>query len=406
MKFIAPIPDRKYYLWQSLVQIANFREMGYEQDLHIPIINRGKLNDLFLAVINNKDLKCHFHVYPDTRTAKNYSASMKPFLMGKYFEQFPDEAVKTYCYLDADCIFTKPMDFAPFEKDDNTWYGSNTAGYTGEKYIKKKGEQLWYDMLKIADLDPVLIDGKKGWEIGAQYFIKNCPSDLWFDIERKSVEGYKFMHETKKKYHPETEKYHIQIWCSEMYYTQYEALRRGIKLQVSDLMQFHWAGHNILEWYHKPFFHDAGQTSKTETGVHFCKQAYNGKSPFKRDIKVEIKSASYKYLELIRRTEQYFPDLVDLFVQHDNGAKVLKPKQEEQININNQILKIVKAEYGNKDVKAIVEKRITDNRIKIKAENALFGDPQPNRKKQLNVVYSLNDKVFNVSVKENDMFVI
>ena len=451
MQFIIPTPDKKYYLWQILVQIANFREMGYEQDMHIPIIYfNNKPSDILNKLIASKDLKCHFYLFPDDRKDKTYSASMKPYLMYKYFEKFPERQSDVYNYLDSDVVFTQPMDFTPFMQDD-IWYGSDTRSYTGVSYIKSKGEHVFNKMCEICEVDPQKIIDADENSIGAQYFIKNNTAQLWREISDKSVEMYKyFIQEEKvfigslKMFNPDSFEYKkgdelqfenrkyvvkkdhisnkdnmpkdntelysivhaIQKWAAEMYATQYIAVKYGYKLKKSDLMQFHWAGHNILEWYHKPFFHDAGQTSKTETGIHFCKQAYNDKSPFKRDIKVEIKSASYKYLELIRRTEQYFPDLVDLFVQHDNGAKVLKPKQPEQININNQILKIVKAEYGNKDVKAIIEKRIADNRIKIKAENALFGDPQPNRKKQLNVVYYLNDKVFNVTVKENEMLVI
>ena len=51
---------------------------------------------------------------------------MKPWLMGRFFEQFPEETSSVYNYLDPDCVFTRPMDFAPFVAGDDTWYGSDT----------------------------------------------------------------------------------------------------------------------------------------------------------------------------------------------------------------------------------------------------------------------------------------
>ncbi len=309
MKFIVPIPDHKYYLWQTLVQIQNFKEMGYEQDAHYPVIYFGnEPSEIAKKISTSKDVKCHFHFYKDERENKSYSASMKPWLMGKYFSDFPEESKNTYAYLDSDCVYTHPIDFAPFEQDDNTWYGSNTEGYTGENYIREKGDGLWYEMLEIAGLDPKLIEGKKGWEIGAQYYVKNCPADLWFEIEEKSVAGYKHMVATKDKYKPESHQYPIQAWCSEMYYTQYVAIRRGINLKVSPLMDFLWTNHNILDWYKKPFFHAAGVPKHNDRDL--CKIDFQS-SPFKKDFSyVDINSASYRYGELIKRCEKYFPSLI------------------------------------------------------------------------------------------------
>ena len=309
MKFIVPIPDHRYYLWQTLVQIENFKEMGYEQNAHYPVIYFGnEPSEIAKKISTSKNVKCNFHFYKDERENKSYSASMKPWMMGKYFSDYPQEANNTYAYLDSDCIFTQPMDFTPFEQADNTWYGSDTAGYTGEKYIREKGDQLWLDLLNIAELNPELINGKKNWEIGAQYFIKNCPADLWFDIERKSIVGYKHMGDTAHIYKPPNHEYPIQKWCSEMYFTQYEAIRRGFELKVSPLMQFLWTNHNMLDWHKKPFFHCAGVPKNN--GKDFCKIDYQS-SPFKKDLSyVDIHSASYKYAELIKRTEKMFPDLV------------------------------------------------------------------------------------------------
>lgn len=354
MKFIIPAPDTKYYLWQLLVQIANFREMGYEQDMHIPImIFNNKQTDILTKLINSKDLKCHFYPFNDTREDKGYSASQKPYLMYKYFEKFPERKEDVYNYLDPDVVFTHPMDFTPFIQDD-IWYGSDTRSYTGVSYIKSKGEHVFNKMCEICEVDPQKIIDADENSIGAQYFIKNNTAQLWKDIYEKSLKMYRYFIEEEKEFFkgladfiPESHEYKkgdevrfgkdkyivtrdhissneklpdkakdlysvfypVQKWAAEMYGTQYVAVKNGIQLKKSDLMQFHWAGHKD-RWHSKPYFHDAGLFSKQPDGVNFCKIFYHTITPFKKDIAVDISSVSYRYVELIKRTEKYFPDLI------------------------------------------------------------------------------------------------
>ena len=45
MEFLVPVPDNDYYLWQMLVQIAHFRELGYEQDAHYLVVYFGEPSD-------------------------------------------------------------------------------------------------------------------------------------------------------------------------------------------------------------------------------------------------------------------------------------------------------------------------------------------------------------------------
>lgn len=70
------------------------------------------------------------------------------------------------------------------------------------------------------------------------------------------------------------------------------------------------------------------------------------------------------------------------------------------------ILKIIKAEYGGKDVKDIIESRIKNDSIKITVGNVLFGDPKPFTEKYLNVTYSINKCEYTNIFKEESVFAI
>lgn len=308
MKFVIPLPDSPYYLWQALVQMTNFRELGYEDEAHYPIVYfNDRPSDLLVRLWESDDLRAFLHLYPDTRTETSYSASMKPWLLGKFFEQFPAEAQSVYNYLDPDCVFTRPMDFTPLQGDDNVWYGSSTRSYTGAQYIRAKGDQLFLDLCAIAEVDPSQVLAHDENSIGAQYLIQNAGADFWFSVERKSVAAYRHMVATAGQYHPDGHQYPIQAWCAEMHMQQFETIRAGFVPRATPLMNFCWANGTLEAWDSAPYFHDAGQA--VEDGVHFCKITWQS-SPFRKEISVSPQSASSRYVALIKRTEEMFPDLV------------------------------------------------------------------------------------------------
>jgi hypothetical protein len=307
VKFIIPFPDSPYYLWQVLVQIMNFRKMGYEQDAVYPVSYfQGKPSALLMRLVNSPDIKAKFHLYPaEERKDRSYSAANKPWLMGKFFEQFPEET-GVFNYLDPDVVFTNAMDFEPFIHDDK-WYGSSTKSYTAITYIKSKSEQLLTDLCNIAEVSVESVEANDHNSIGAQYFIKNCAADFWFDIARKSTVGFKHMNDTAKIYKKPEDPYPIQAWASEMYFTQYEMIKRGIEPVASELMKFSGANHHISDWEAKPYFHNA--MVPKENGRDFCKITYQT-SPFRKNIVVSDQSISCKYVELIKETEKEFANLI------------------------------------------------------------------------------------------------
>lgn len=307
MQFLIPVPDHRYYLWQMLVQAAHFREVGYEDDAHFLIVYFGEPSETLRRLYESDDLRCYLHAYPDTREERGYSASMKPWLLAQYFDQFPEQVSVVHNYLDPDVMFTHPMDFTPFERDDGRWFGSDTRSYTGAQYIREKGEQLFLDLCAIADVSPDLVLEHDHNTIGAQYFIKDAGADFWSNVERNSVRAYHHMVETAERYKPEGHQYPIQAWCSEMYMQQFETLRAGFTPVADERLQFHWANHDAASWDDRAYFHNAGVTR--ENGRDFCKIRWQS-SPFRKEITVAPESASSRYVEMIRRTEEMFPDLI------------------------------------------------------------------------------------------------
>lgn len=72
-------------------------------------------------------------------------------------------------------------------------------------------------------------------------------------------------------------------------------------------MDFSWATSPVELWSERPYFHDAGQPH--EGGHHFCKLTWQS-SHIRKEIQVSPSSESYHYVELTRRTETMFPNLI------------------------------------------------------------------------------------------------
>jgi len=309
IKFIIPIPDISYYLWQALVQINNFRRIGYEVETHYLV---GCFNNTKTEILNyfldSVNIKSKFHVYQDTREDKIYSASLKPWLMSQYFKEFPEEKNDVYIYLDADVIFLKPVDWYKFT-DDDIWYESDTCSYLNSTYIKSKSKQLFVEMCDIAGILPqVVIDNDFNCG-GAQYITKNNTFEYWDEVQRLSVPLYRHMRDTAEKYKPVGDPYSIQAWTSEMWTTNWVLWKHNVQTRCINELDFHWANHKIEDLRHA-IYHNAGVTEND--GVNFSKTFYQT-SPFNKETKGSISSISYKYIEEIRDTEMNFPELVKVF---------------------------------------------------------------------------------------------
>jgi hypothetical protein len=311
IKFIVPVPDAPFYQWQVLVQINNFAKMGYDIDAHFLIgCFYGNISPFTQALAISPKIKAHIHLIPDTRTKEQevYTASLKPFFLASYFRKFPAEKNNFYMYLDPDVIFLEHLNFEPFMHDD-IWYESDTKSYLDVKYIKSKGEQLFYEMCEVAGVDPQMVIDNDMNCGGAQYITKNNTADLWDEVWKTSIPLFNHMKATEGKYHPKGDPYPIQSWTSEMWTTNWIAWKRGIKTKITRDLDFHWANHEMSYRRHA-IFHNSGVPTKSDT--NFCKSVYQN-SPFRKPIVCKKESLSWLYVEEIRETEKNFPELMRFF---------------------------------------------------------------------------------------------
>jgi hypothetical protein len=303
MKILVVLPDNSYFLWQMLVQINNLKKLGLEEDAIFLIGKRGCEMSPTLARILNSGMKSRFHVLNDTRVSPQYSSSMRPHILSKFFERYPEMKKEVFFYIDPDVIFTKKLKISDLEKD-GIWYLSDTRSYIDSKYIKSKGGELFTEMCEIVGIDPKVVESRDDDAGGAQYVIKGVDADFWKKVEMDSENLFSHMISTSYKYNPE---HPIQAWTADMWALLWNAWLAGHETRITRRLNFSWATDPIKRWGETAIFHDAGAV--VNNGVYFLKTNYQ-RSPFNKEIVCSDKYCGFNYVKEIKETEKTFANTI------------------------------------------------------------------------------------------------
>lgn len=298
------LPAVDFYLWQAVVQKWALNRLGWDVT-YLVYYTTAKPPPRLAKLASVAEVEA----WPDWRTTEEhgYNPAMKPWLVGKWLERYPERADQPLVLMDPDVVptgATRMPDPTP-----TTWWGTDTDWYTGPGYLQSKGDGVWRGLCDIVGVDP---DEAAQWPgIGAQYAFVGQPAEFWSTVAVKSVEAYNWMVKTAKQFTPVlpdgTKGLPVQAWCSEMYVMQLEMIRRGIEPTARPEMDMVWANGPAADWERAGFFHDAGIVDP-EPG-HFHKQSFQV-SPWGRRKAVSPDSASARYVDLIREVEVAWPKAI------------------------------------------------------------------------------------------------
>jgi len=303
MKIIVVLPDNNYFLWQMLVQITNFRKFDLENNLTYIIGKHTLQSSDILMNIMNSNINCNFHVYNDTRENPKYSSSLRPHILAKYFESYPEMENTPFFYIDPDVLFTKKIKFSDIE-NNNISYLSDTKSYIGSKYIKSKSDILFKEMCDIVNIEQSIVEKNDDSAGGAQYLLKNINVDFWKKVEKDSEKLFEHMINTSNKYAPKNP---IQAWTADMWALLWNIWRNNGETKIIKRFDFAWATDSIKKWGDVNIYHNAGAVVDDET--FFVKTKYQI-SPFNKKIKCSNKFCSFKYLEEVKETEKIFKSIL------------------------------------------------------------------------------------------------
>jgi hypothetical protein len=312
--FVTAQPDVPYFHWQVKLYTHNFIEKGISpNDIHVIFSTLGN-NKLSQGAEELKNIGINIHSYKDERVNKRYIPSIKPFLLYKWLEQYPEYG-KCFFLHDADIIFRELPDFEKMMNDD-ICYLSDTIGYIGYDYImdccrryesqhptSEKG-QLLKEMADTIGISVDLIKENQKNSGGGQYIIKNTDYKLWEKIYLDSFTLYNNMLIYQRKFPINPGQ--IQFWTAEMWSVLWNLWLNNFKTKVVNELSFSWATDSVDVYKKHSILHMAGVTDDLKK-TKFYKGEYINIDPIKKLIEdptyfdyVDTKSSTIKYVEVMK----------------------------------------------------------------------------------------------------------
>jgi hypothetical protein len=312
--FVTAQPDVPYFHWQVKLYTHNFIEKGIDpKNIHVIFSTIGN-NQLSQGANELKEIGINIHSYKDERVNKRYIPSIKPFLLYKWLEQYPQYG-KCFFLHDADIIFRELPDFEKMMNDD-ICYLSDTIGYIGYDYImdccrryesqhptSEKG-QLLKEMADTIGISVDLIKENQKNSGGGQYIIKNTDYKLWEKIYLDSFTLYNNMLIYQRKFPINPGQ--IQFWTAEMWSVLWNLWLHNFKTKVVNELSFSWATDSVDVYKKHTILHMAGVTDDLKK-TKFYKGEFINIDPIKKLIEdptyfnyVDTKSSTIKYIEVMK----------------------------------------------------------------------------------------------------------
>ena len=276
MIYLSAQPSEPYFVWQLEIQLQNFRETGIPpEDIHVILGYKADegIPNLFLHLEETNTGT--FFYYPDTREHSKYTSSIRPHLLRKHFEAFPELVDRVIFYHDSDIIFRERIDEEKFLKDD-IWYLSDTRNYLSAHYLKAFGKDLFIGLCDIVGISPTLVEDNIRNTGGAQHIMKQIDASYWYQVECDSERIFNFLNEYNKH---QQEGKKVQAWCADMWAVLWNAWKKGVETKIDSELDFCWPKDHISRWYATKILHNAGVFQKDKES-YFCKLLYKTSNPY------------------------------------------------------------------------------------------------------------------------------
>ena len=312
--FISAQPDVPYFHWQCEIYINNFLRMGIEKErIYVLFSYHITENGLSEGAKKLMDLTPNVIGFPDLRDKKHYIPSIKPYLIYKFLEKFPEKGERFFLH-DSDIIFNYLPNFDVLN-EDTTQYLSDTKGYLNFDYIMDCDKRycethpvldkgmLLREMVDVVGVDPSIVKKNNQDSGGAQYLLKNQTWFVWYKIYKDSTLLYDKMKRFHSKY-PITNG-EIQFWTAEMWSILWNLWWWNYDTKISQDLNFCWATDSLNSCDLNPILHMAGITDDMKK-EHFFKGEFIDKNPIDN---LRIDGNFFNYIRKDSSTLKYIDEI-------------------------------------------------------------------------------------------------
>lgn len=298
INYICCQPDDTYYTWQVHLWLENLKNLGKIDKAVVLIFipSFREYNEKWNTVINLYP-EATFKIYKDTHKTSEllgtYIPILRPYLLWRYWTDFPEMQNKTVLYYDNDVLLSENFNIDDYI-DDDVCYVSNTNSYINASYFDSKLKDVKPDMLEEYKKDDVLAKATALAGVtreiaernnlhsgGAQYLLKNIDAEFWNKMIKDVIDIRLYLQNTVNRKYFENENKGFQSWCADMWALLWGLWYAGHEVKVIKEMDFAWATDPIDRMNTHFMYHNAGVTQEFMDSVpYFYKGKYHtGTSP-------------------------------------------------------------------------------------------------------------------------------
>lgn len=275
MNYICVQPDKPMFVWQLKVLLNSLQKLGVsKENIFFPTLLEGREEpSLEFRKLEKFANVCYYHEREEFKTnGRYYVPSSKPYLYGRFFEQYDYLLKGDFFYVESDMLI---HEVPALQIKEGTYYWSDASQWLE---VNKYEKALGYPN------DPT------STSFGFHCIGKGIPSEIWYQIEKDSNDLYKWFvrHSDPKD----------NIWICEMRAWMWNMKKHFTNI-VSEELNFNH-GRGIKEPY--KLHHQLDNRV-------FRKRDYETKEPWDINLEVDTAFSLHDYIEAIKETGKSFFNL-------------------------------------------------------------------------------------------------
>jgi len=328
LKFVQAAPDDTYYTWQVHLWLESLREMGHsDKAVSLIFTPQGRpFNNKWQKIVDLYP-EAEFHFYNDEDNVSKflgvYIPILRPYVLWRYFKDFPERVSDAIFYCDSDILFTKNFNIESLVEDD-TCYLSDTNSYINADYFESKikdvlpskleeykTRDILTEILSVIGVDKQVAIDNNLHSGGAQYLLKNVDANFWSKVMNDCLLIRAYLQGVNREFF-ENENKGFQSWCADMWAILWNLWLFNKEVKVVEQLGFSWATDPVQKLETHPILHNAGITGTFMNGVPcFYKGKYHlGSDPMldEQHLTAVINNSEAK----LKCTHVYTSKLLDL----------------------------------------------------------------------------------------------
>jgi hypothetical protein len=302
LKFVTCLPSDTYYTWQVHLWLESLKELGHSNKAVVLIFNaKNTVHNIKWDQITDLYPEAIFKFYNDEHNINEllpvYIPVLRPYLMWRFYTDFPEMAEREIFYCDSDVIFTKDFDISHLLEDDVN-YLSDTNSYINASYFDSKihdvlpekleqykSKDILDELCEYVGISREICEKNNFNSGGAQYLLKNVDAKFWRKVMEDCIHIRKYLQWINRIYF-ESENKGFQSWCADMWAVLWNLWNLNQETKIVPELDFAWSSNpkTILEKY--TILHNAGlsgdyyDNGQEKFPVFYKGKYINGSNPF------------------------------------------------------------------------------------------------------------------------------